>query len=308
MKQIFYKNGNENAKSLAIAYVDIYPSVTIRGIDMGDLIQMVNDDNTVIAGPEAIELINYHLSNDIKLQGDIKYQTLNSLSEAVTEIQNRSGRKNVVYTCIIGNYDRLKNPKLVSSDWDYICITDNATMRSNIWKIVYITNDDNLDNRKFQRNIKILYHLYMKAYENTLYIDGSFEINSRISEMLKEFNPNNSTFAISSHPERKCIYDEMDAVIQCGKDTENIVNKVRLRYLRENVPNKMGLTENGIMYRKHTSYLYKLMEHWWNEIEIGSYRDQLSFMYAVWKTNYTDMYIASWEIKYKYFRWVNHIA
>jgi hypothetical protein len=49
-------------------------------------------------------------------------------------------KKKVIYTCIFGNYDLLRDPLIVNEKWDYICFTDQD-IKSNVWIIEKITND-----------------------------------------------------------------------------------------------------------------------------------------------------------------------
>ena len=45
-----------------------------------------------------------------------------------------------IYTYIIGGYDSVKEPKVVTPGWDYICVTDNPNLKSEVWNIVNINN------------------------------------------------------------------------------------------------------------------------------------------------------------------------
>ena len=43
--------------------------------------------------------------------------------------------RKAIYTFIIGNYDTLKTPGVMTPGWDYICLTDNPTLKSTIWDV-----------------------------------------------------------------------------------------------------------------------------------------------------------------------------
>ena len=47
-----------------------------------------------------------------------------------------------IYTFIVGDYDNLKEPKIYTPDWDYICVTDNPNLKSDIWQIIQIDEVD----------------------------------------------------------------------------------------------------------------------------------------------------------------------
>ena len=39
---------------------------------------------------------------------------------------------------VFNNYDLLREPEEVDENAEYICITDNPELKSNIWKIMYM--------------------------------------------------------------------------------------------------------------------------------------------------------------------------
>ena len=44
--------------------------------------------------------------------------------------------KRVIYTCITGGYDKLREPETVDVDFDYICFTDAAvSSEEGVWQI-----------------------------------------------------------------------------------------------------------------------------------------------------------------------------
>jgi len=92
--------------------------------------------------------------------------------------------KKVVYTAIIGKYDKLKEPKVVSEGFDYVCFTDDVTLKSPIWKIVPVANPQGLDNTRLARKIKILCNFFLKEYDLSIWIDGSVLINCDLNIFL----------------------------------------------------------------------------------------------------------------------------
>jgi len=89
---------------------------------------------------------------------------------------------------------------------------------------------------------------------------------------------------VFSHPYRACLYDEADTCIKLGKEEREILNAQITAYRAEGYPPDNGLCETGLLIRRHTEAIIRFNEMWWAEIEAGSYRDQVSFNYAVWKT------------------------
>ena len=53
------------------------------------------------------------------------------------------------------------------------------------------------------------------------------------------------------------------------------------------MPKYYGLAEDNLIFRKHCDKTAKLMDEWWYMVENYSKRDQLSFMYILWKNGIT---------------------
>jgi len=139
------------------------------------------------------------------------------------------------------------------------------------------------DNRKY----KILPHRFFPNYEYSLYVDGSVIIQVNDIRGLVEKYLHDHSWAVYSHPERDCIYDEARVCTEAGKDGREIIEKQIEKYKKEGYPAHSGLTENSILLRRHNaSDTVSLSEAWWLEFEQFSRRDQLSFNYVAWKQNF----------------------
>lgn len=93
----------------------------------------------------------------------------------------QSKSRGVVYTCLTGNYDTLREHKYINRNWDYVCFTDDekllAQKRQGIWEIrplVYAEKDNALNNRYH----KINPHKLFPEYEESVYVDGNVDIRS----------------------------------------------------------------------------------------------------------------------------------
>lgn len=193
--------------------------------------------------------------------------------------------KQVVYTCITGGYDKLREPKFVSPFIDYVCFTDNAALTSKFWKIKQIQQDlKNLSNVKKQRLIKVLPHKYLAEYDVSLWIDSNISIVGNLKDFFAKYDLSKKFLYTNKHPGRDCIYREQLAVIRIRKDTFENTNPQIDRYRDEGFPEHYGLAETNIMLRAHKDQrCVRLMNLWGEEILKGSHRDQLSFDYCVWK-------------------------
>lgn len=219
-----------------------------------------------------------------------------SINEAVLEyfknrnedgegtVQQKVIPKKVVYTCITGNYDGLREVVSPEGNIDYICFSDDIT-HSETWKIKPIPKYlKYLSAAKTARCIKILPHLFLPEYETSVWVDGNIQVVGSMNEFIDKNLKN--YFAIPKHPDRTCVYEEANAVINLGKDSVDTVNPQIMEYMNKNYPENNGMVQSGIMIRKHNDKrCIDISNLWWNEVRKFSKRDQLSFNYSIWNKN-----------------------
>lgn len=193
--------------------------------------------------------------------------------------------KKVVYTCITSDYDRLSNPKFLTDGFDYVCFTDNKTIKSDVWEIRPLPKEtEGLSQVKKQRFVKINPHLLLSEYDISIWVDGNVTLKGDLNKFVKNVITSDCSVYVPKHPQRDCIYAEANAVVKMGKDKSDITRPQMERYRKEGFPERYGLLQSNIMLRKHNKLdCIKLMEDWFKELKDGSHRDQLSFNYASWK-------------------------
>ncbi|MBU1260688.1 MAG: hypothetical protein KJ757_02245 [Planctomycetes bacterium] len=69
-----------------------------------------------------------------------------------------------------------------------------------------------------------------------------------------------------------------------------------------------GLYEAGVILRRNTDRVSKIMEYWWLEYSQGAKRDQLSLPYVLWKlgVSISSMGKSTPMFIHRYLRFVNH--
>ena len=196
-----------------------------------------------------------------------------------------------VYTVITNHYDKLKEPTFVTPGWEYVCLTDDDTINSDVWTIKKTT----AHNRYLKINA---------LFDGlTLYVDGSIEITGDLNEFIAEVP---RVFTIWRHPARTCTFTEAEAVIKLKGMNPNEVYKQMQRYAMDGFPRNYGLGQNAIMLRDLSDKRVRdICDVWWKEWEAGVKRDQLSLIYSFWKLGYYPDFIEQNVIN-KYFIWHNH--
>lgn len=196
-----------------------------------------------------------------------------------------NNKKIVVYTAIMGNFDKIEDPKVVTDGIDYICFTDNPKAKSNVWKIV-VVNDEFNNSRKKARHIKINPHLFLKDYELSIWIDGNVNIKKDLSCLINELVGERKTkIATFRHFSRDCIYDEALECAVTKKDNIDKIYKQISECIDNGYPTKNGLAETNVMFRMHNDIeIINVMSDWWRCVNNNSIRDQLSFNYILYKS------------------------
>jgi len=196
--------------------------------------------------------------------------------------------KYVIYTCIVGNYDTLKQPLVVDERFDYICFSnDIKEERNGVWEIRRIPYESN-DNTRLSRYVKLLPHKVLHSYEYSIWLDANIQI------LDKEFYTyicacinDKCKIAHVNHPLENCIYDDMVSCIYQGK-TKFMETYKQLKFLRkEGFPKNYGLYENNFIIRNHNdSFVIKISEEWFDLYMKYTKRDQFSLCYIYWKNRY----------------------
>lgn len=216
-----------------------------------------------------------------------------------------------VYTAIIGDYDDLRDPEYVNSNYDYICFTDNDKIKSTkVWNVLHIDREvfndtSGIDSVRFARFIKIMSHVMLPMYKRTLWVDSNTIIVDNVDTLLQEYSTGKD-WLLFKHTQRDCIYDEANACLDWNLDDKNIILNQINRFKSEGYPSKNGLIETNVMYRHVTDDVISLCEMWWSIVKNGSRRDQLSQMYCFWKLD-KDFDIVPQRAKdTKWFKLVDH--
>ena len=187
---------------------------------------------------------------------------------------------NYVYTAITNKKDTLKENQNTKGA-KFVAFTD-FPFESKVWERRPVCNEypDPVRNAKKH---KILPHIYFPDAEYSLWIDGSITLKVPLEELIHKFLQN-TDIAMFPHPYRDCLYDEAMACITFGLDDPDVIDSQINRYNLEGYLPHRGLFEATVILRRHTNEIRAFNETWWDEIQWGSKRDQISLPYVLYKT------------------------
>lgn len=184
----------------------------------------------------------------------------------------------LIYSCVFGKYEIPQKLNYRSRNSRHVMFTDNKDLKVSGWETIYIEPKE--CPKKQSREIKINIHKFIDA-SIYVYLDPNYKITNDLFTFVKQYFKNGYTTI--EHPTRKCIYDEANRVIELKKEDEPIVDSQINKYRSEGMPNRAGLYMNGFFIRDKS--FNDICEQWYDEVELHSYRDQLSLPYVLWKNN-----------------------
>ena len=110
------------------------------------------------------------------------------------------------------NYELMREPKEVDPECEYVYVTDNPDLKSNVWKVVVAT--DLMDKPIYERCAYVRYNQFKYCTTDIcISIDGSMQINKSLRKLYDEFMKDNYDIGLSIHPERHNLVEEYGAWI-----------------------------------------------------------------------------------------------
>lgn len=192
----------------------------------------------------------------------------------------------VVYTSVFGTYDDVYEPQCLSENIDYYFVSEQKPegLKKYRWldakKFLPSDLENPIDKNRY---IKMHPHLLFPNYSYSIYIDGNVEVLRDMSVFAQKSKTGISVF---SHPFRDDIYMEALAIANAKRAKVDAIQMQMKKYMKDGFPEVYGMPEMRIIAREHNNPIcIKLMKKWWEEFSTtDTKRDQLSFMYVMWKT------------------------
>lgn len=183
-----------------------------------------------------------------------------------------------IFTAIIGPYDDLKEPFIVTPGWKYVCFTDQD-LKSDVWEIVKVQVNDEVGPAKTARFYKIMFHKHIQD-EFSMWIDGTFFINCDLNRWWRQFK---EPFTTIYHPFDRCVFKEFASCMKGGKGDPEVLKQQYEEYHRAGLKHEQGLIASGILMRQRRPEVIQFCNYWWKQVETWTERDQLAFAYTDFK-------------------------
>ena len=212
----------------------------------------------------------------------------------------------VVYTAIMGGFDRLRRPTHPDPDLDYVVFSE--TPREGVpepWICVPDTRWFG-NARRTSRYFKTHPHRVLPGYELSVWIDSAFQIRNLKAESLEPLL-GSADIAFFRHPWRDCAYAEAAEVMKCKMDASESIDWTIKQLAANSYPRNAGLVEAGVIIRRHgVARLEQAMEQWWQMILNGSQRDQTSINFVLWKEQVQHGIIPGFSRRNEWVYWMGH--
>lgn len=205
--------------------------------------------------------------------------------------------KYVIYSVVVGGYDEVRQPAVVDDRFDYVLFSDEHDGESiGVWQVRAIPHES-ADILRLSRYAKCLPAKVLPEYEASLYVDANVRILTPwVYDRFVELMGEDVEWAGVRHPDQHCIYDEICAIVQLRWVLDSEAAGWYGKIKNDGFPEKYGLYENNVIFRRHTKNVEKVGELWWRTLKADCKRDQFSLMYALWKVlPTTDFFLLNGE-------------
>ena len=188
--------------------------------------------------------------------------------------------KIAIYTCVIGGYDDLHQPRVLEEGFDFICFVgpgEKTAERIGTWEIRELPEslgDPVLDSRW----PKMHPHRLLPDYSCSVWIDGNVALmDGTLFHAARAKRSEGVLYSGVCHPGRDCSYEEARKCFDMKYLTAGALLRIWAWLWLHGLPRHAGLNENNLIFRRHNdAKIVALDELWWDRIVHLSRRDQLS--------------------------------
>lgn len=162
-----------------------------------------------------------------------------------------------VITMIFNNYEPIRDPLIIDENAEYICVTDDKNLKSDIWKIIYEPKYDTNELTGVQKTYMTKYSIFDYVSSESEYIiqlDSSILIKSSLNPIIEYYYENNYDLGMAIHPERNDLIDEYHTWERIRGLNHNFLN-LFLDYVKLHPYKDFKLEKSGLL--EWTFKIYK---------------------------------------------------
>lgn len=176
-------------------------------------------------------------------------------------------KRYTVLTYNFGGYEIMRELGVKVPDVEYIYVTDDPTLTSDTWEIVYDKSLDGLN--AFEKVMRIRENPFKYCSTNLcIRIDASIEVCDSLDKIVDDFYMANKDMGVMVHPERDNVFDEYDKWISfrgCDpKEKESVIESLK-KYGCD--LSTRGLYETGLMIYAKSPYVKQFFAKYSNLLE-----------------------------------------
>lgn len=273
-----------NAQNIALRASEEYAA----GVQRSNLKRLLSDRS--LAGIQNI-IREFGIYRAVRKEP--RHPEVPNLSPSEWEESLRTGdpaKRVVVYSCIVGDYDRPMPPIWRADNIDYVLFLDGqSSERVEGWDVRpipdFVRQESGNTPNNINRYIKFHpYELFAHEYDASIYVDGNVQPISDLSYYVERISVS-AGIALHHHRLRSSIADEVVACKAAAKGNAEKMDAQVNRYVQDGYPLDYGLLEcNVIAADLHSEAGRDIFADWWKEfLASGSGRDQLALPYILWK-------------------------
>lgn len=194
----------------------------------------------------------------------------------------RKDMKKVIYSVLVGNYDKLRQPEVIVPGWDYICFSNDLLEKQiGVWQIRRFDYHNKLPVRE-SHYPKMNPHLVLPEYECSLYLDAKVAFREALADRLPELANGPTVLAMIPHPERNCVYQEAMLLTAWGIGEPDLIYQQARYLLSRRFPASSGLYDTAVIFRRHLRpEIIEFSRIWWDFYDAFSSRDQMAVSWAL---------------------------
>jgi hypothetical protein len=207
-----------------------------------------------------------------------------------------------VFTCTVGQTDRVRPPTVVNPQVRYINFSDKGSSPSPYQHVPIQAPDSCASARLLSRQIKILANRpELGAPTVTLWHDAAYQMGCDPERVARQHLIGLDLLAFK-HPKRSLIADEAVAIDRLGYVPKATLDQQIATYTAEGFT-QHAITSTGFCIRRDTPAVQRFNTLWWQEVHRWGWRDQMSVDYAIWKAGIRADYIPGHYRDNPFARW-----